>query len=298
MADQINSIDQLIPKLKEILESWPLYRIFVYQGRGAHTENLAGDDWCGLPATIKLYCDHPSCMQETWWAMDGRNEDRFFFSLKLINDRSYTCRNCGENRVYYQFIWQQQETENIFLKVGQYPELEERVPEALAKALDPDDLKLYKKAIRMRNFNLGLAAVAYMRRVIENKMGGMLEILYEAAVAHNASADLLARHEKMKNEKRFSVKIEYAGDLLPLTLRPPGKPNPMAILHELVSDGLHAKSDEECVDIFDKCRTTFEYVFAKVRIEVEDAKNFVKAMQDLAQERARAADDKSTVAKS
>jgi hypothetical protein len=79
-------------------------------------------------------------------------------------------------------------------------------------------------------------------------------------------------------EKRFAVKVDYAGDLLPANLRPAGKPNPMTILHELTSDGLHSKTDEECVDIFDACRQTFEYVFGKMRVETEDAKNFVKGM--------------------
>jgi hypothetical protein len=91
----------------------------------------------------------------------------------------------------------------------------------------------------------------------------------------------------MMKEKRFSVKVDYAGDLLPANLRPEGKPNPMAILHVLASDGLHAKNDEECVDIFDACRETFEYVFGKMRVETEDAKKFVKGLITLTEKRAK-----------
>jgi hypothetical protein len=173
--------------------------------------------------------------------------------------------------------------------VGQYPELEERISEALATALDATNLKLYKNALRMRNFNLGLAAVAYMRRVVENKMGEMLDILHETAVTHGIDPTIVARHQEMRAEKRFSVKIDYAGHLLPPSLRPAGKPNPMAILHELASEGLHAKSDADCIDVFDKCRATFEYVFGKMKIEAEEAKNFVKSMADLTQEKVKAA---------
>jgi hypothetical protein len=68
----------------------------------------------------------------------------------------------------------------------------------------------------------------------------------------------------------------------------------MAILHELASDGLHAKSDEECVEIFDKCRITFEYVFSKLRLETEDAKKYVQSLVDLTEERTRVADAKKT----
>jgi predicted transcriptional regulator len=100
--------------------------------------------------------------------------------------------------VNYCFIWQERESNNIFVKVGQYPELEERVPDILKQALDGDDLKLYNNALRMRNFNLGVAAVADMRRVIENRMNDLLEILHEAAIAHNAPAELIERDKEMK----------------------------------------------------------------------------------------------------
>ena len=231
-----------------------------------------------------MFCGHKECGYETLWEI---SDAKVYFGSEFINRDSYTCRNCGKTTVNYCFIWQERESNNIFIKVGQYPELEERVPDTLKQALDADDLKLYKNALRMRNFNLGVAAVAYMRRVIENRMNDMLEILHEAAITHNAPAELIARHKEMKEEKRFTVKVDYAGDLLPAGLRPSGKPNPMAVLHELASEGLHAKSDEECVDIFDACRRTFEYVFGKLRVETEDAKNFVKEMSALTEKRTK-----------
>jgi len=130
--------------------------------------------------------------------------------------------------------------------------------------------------------------VAYMRRVVENRMNDILEVLYEAACTHGASPELLALHDEVAKGYSFAAKIDYAGDLLPSNLRPAGVPNPMSILHELASDGLHAKSDEECVDIFDACRKTFEFVFGKMRIEAEHAKTFVTEMKKLAEKKAKA----------
>jgi hypothetical protein len=205
-----------------------------------------------------------------------------------FTSKDYKCTNCDHGTVCYYFYWKKEEKSSRFFKVGQYPELEERVSPSLGAALKTEDLKMYKTALRLRNFNLGIAAVAYMRRIVENRMVDMLDVLYEAAIAHNAPAEILAQHEKIKNDKRFSVRIDYAGELLPGNLRPAGQPNPIAILHDLASDALHTKSDEECVDIFDECRKTFEYVFGKMRIEIEDAKAFVKEMAKLAEKRAKA----------
>lgn len=39
--------------------------------------------------------------------------------------------------------------------------------------------------------------------------------MHQAAVTHNAPPESLARHEEMKNEKPFTRKIDYAGELLP-----------------------------------------------------------------------------------
>ena len=288
MPNQFDSVQALQEPLSDVLTKWPLYRVFTYTGKNCHSETSGRYGmkvrFGLLPKQIRLFCGHNKCGYETLWEISDAN---VHFGSEFINRALYKCRNCGTTTVNYCFIWQERESDNIFIKVGQYPELEERVPDTLKQALDDDDLKLYKNALRMRNFNLGVAAVAYMRRVIENRMNDMLEILHEAAITHNAPAELIARHKDMKDEKRFSVKVDYAGDLLPAGLRPPGKPNAMAVLHELASEGLHAKSDEECVDIFDACRRTFEYVFGKLRVETEDAKNFVKEMSALTEERTK-----------
>lgn len=274
--EQFAAPDALLRRLQFILQTWPLYRVFQYTG---------ADQMVVLPKHISLHCDN--CNKETVWETGhyGGEDNRSGFTTK-----EYRCRNCGHMSTAYYFYWRKEKQHTEFFKVGQYPELEEVVSPELHGALPPEDLKLYKNALRLRNFNLGIAAVAYMRRVVENRMNDMLEVLHEAARAHNLPAEVLARHEEMKQERRFSTKIEYAGDLLPQNIRPVGHPNPIAILHELASDGLHAKSDEECVDIFDECRQTFEYVFGKMRIETEEANAFVKGMVKLAEKRAKAAE--------
>lgn len=288
MADkQIETAAELQEELGQILVNGPLYRRYVYTGKNCHQSYSSGVRYGNLPKRLRMFCDHTHCKQETWWDTDSTH---FSFGSSFINNTTYTCRNCGNNRCYFYFIWQEHEQANIFIKVGQYPELEERVSQTLSESLGPADLKLFKNALRMRNFNLGLAAVAYMRRVVENRMNDMLDILRAAAEAHNdATPELIATFDALKAEKRFAVKVDYAGKLLPSSLRPVGKPNPMAVLHDLASDGLHAKSDEECVEIFDRCRKTFEYVFGKLRIETEHAKTFVTEMAALAETRAKAA---------
>ncbi len=285
---QIETGAELQDELSQILVSGPLYRRFVYKGKNCHNSGTQRR-YGALPERLRMFCETQHCKQETWWGADHSN---IFFGSAFINTVKYSCRNCGNSDCHYYFIWQEHKDFNIFVKIGQYPELEERVSETLSGSLGSTDQRLFKNALRMRNFNLGLAAVAYMRRVVENRMNDMLDILREAAVAHNdVTPELQAAFDAIKAEKRFAVKIEFAGKLLPSSLRPAGKPNPMAVLHDLASDGIHARSDEECVQIFDRCRKTFEYVFGRLRIETEHAKSFVSEMAALAETRAKAAAD-------
>ncbi|HET8923618.1 MAG TPA: hypothetical protein VFN26_11560 [Candidatus Acidoferrum sp.] len=269
---------QLTAKLQVVLQTWPLYRVLQYDG---------ADNVTYVPKVLKLFCE--DCKFESDWETSFSSYETARGGNKIgFTQKTFACRNCGKKSVTYHFYWAKGNQGNtLFFKVGQWPELEEHVSQALKGALNQEDLKLYKNALRLRNFNLGIAAVAYMRRVVENRMNDILEILHESARAHNAAPELLARHEEVKNDRRFSVKVEYAGDLLPENLRPQGQPNPMTILHDFTSDGLHAKSDEECVDIFDECRKTFEYVFGKMRIETEEAKNFVKDMAKLTDKKSK-----------
>jgi hypothetical protein len=277
-VEQFASDDEFNVKFQVVLQTWPLYRVFAYTGADLVTV---------IPKFLSLFCDN--CQKETFWETytSVNASDRGGF-----HEKTYKCRNCGSRSTIYYFYWKKLEKNVQFFKVGQWPELEETVSDTLVNALTPEDLKMYKNALRLRNFNLGIASMAYMRRVVENRMNDMLDVLHEAARAHNAPAEVLAKHEEIKKDKRFSVKVDYAGDLLPPNLRPAGHPNPIAVLHELTSDGLHAKSDAECVDIFDECRQTFEYVFGKMRIEAEEALAFVKGIAKLTEKRAKAAEPK------
>jgi hypothetical protein len=283
MAEEIEELtgEQLTEKLKTALESWPLYRKLHYRGAKDHIE---------LPLNIWLYCER--CKNVQRWSRDTTRKDFRGVSHRIRHrvgweDVLYSCRNCPSNpsAVRYNFYWSQDaepaDAIGEFLKVGQWPPLEERVPDTLKKVLDKDDLAFYKNAIRMRNYNLGIAAVAYLRRVVENRINDVLDVLAEAAQEHSFAAEELKKIKEAKRSFRFDDKIDYAAKLLPPHLKPEHKPNPIDVLHDLTSDGLHSKSEEECIDIFDRVRKVFEYVFGNLNVQIEEARAFVKNLEGL-----------------
>ena len=166
----VESNDALEEMLQIVLQMWPLYRRLDYVGGNLRV----------LPKHLSLHCD--ACKKETFWETEihDSSDHKNGFTSKV-----YRCRNCGKSTVAYYLYWGVWGKHSSFLTVGQWPELEETVSESLKNALTAEDLQMYKNALRLRNFNLGIASMAYMRRVIENRMNDMLDVLHEAARAHN-----------------------------------------------------------------------------------------------------------------
>ena len=127
----------------------------------------------------------------------------------------------------------------------------------------------------------GLGALAYLRRVVENKMNDLLDLLRQAA-EDAAALEELKKIDEVKGSWRFDDKIAYAAKVLPRHLKPQGT-NPLDALHDLASDGIHHRSEDECLTIFDRCKAAFEFVFRELDVQVEDAKAYLEALGAIGQ---------------
>jgi hypothetical protein len=258
--------EQAQAKLRKILEKWPLYRKAQYSG-AASTDVL--------PSVISLFCS--DCEKEQWWDTNVYAESNHRTGF---GEKEYTCKNCGRNRVRYYYYWGYKNGTGVFLKIGQYPPLEDVPPPELEKTLGAEDFDLYKKALRSRNFNYGIGALAYLRRVVENRMNLILDLLAETARDANFAPEELKKLEDIKGSKRFDDKVTYAAQILPPHLRDGGQ-NPIDSLHDLSSEGIHARSEAECIEIFDRCKLVFEYVFRELKLRRDERQTYLEALRRL-----------------
>jgi hypothetical protein len=225
-----------------------------------------------------MFCNHERCKAATWWETD---EASYYFTGNFIREKRYTCRNCGVNTQYYQLIWQENTSSNVFIKIGQWPPLSIEPSPELAKALGSEDLKLYKKGLIDFKFGHGIGAVGYFRRVLENKVNALLDLLVEAAKNAQVSDEHLAEVEATKQSHRVEDKIDLAVKILPAHLKPGGH-NPLDKLYRPLSAGLHGESDEECLTIFSEARFVFEYLFKNLTESNEEARRYVKELSGAA----------------
>jgi hypothetical protein len=265
-------------RLEDILVRGSLYRVFAYIGSDCHMTNTGamGNPRYGvLPERLTMYCSNSKCEQDTQW--ETRKTEMYFSSPGLVRFAMYTCRNCGESEAHYFFIWQEEKRGTIFLKVGQYPPLAVEPSPKLAKALGNEDTELYKKALIDANYNHGLGAVAYFRRVLENKVNLILDLIAESLRNEQTETENLKHLEEVKNSRSVDKKIEFASKILPAHLKPGGH-NPLDKLYAVASAGLHGESDDECVTIFNDARFVFEYLFTNLSVSNEEAREYVKRL--------------------
>ena len=110
----------LSQRLSVALESWPLYRRLEY--KGANNTNT-------VPNYLSLFCH--GCGKDTFWQTGfyGGENNR-----SGLDGKTHTCRNGGNAKTTYYFLWAWSEKgDGSFMKVGQYPPVEERVSTMLTR---------------------------------------------------------------------------------------------------------------------------------------------------------------------
>jgi hypothetical protein len=228
-----------------------------------------------------MFCSNLKCLADQWWHTS--NAAYYFGRDDGPNNVTYICRNCGESSQYYWLIWTPSEEKRdgfdmgTFIKAGQWPPLTIEPDVELAKALGKADTKLYRKALISASISHGVAALAYFRRVIENQVNHLIDLIGEAAKNAQTGGDALKKIDAIKAAKHVDQKIEFAKGLLPKHLQPGGI-NPFDKLWGVASAGLHGESEDWCLDLFAEFKFSFEYLFRSLTLENEQARQFIEKM--------------------
>ena len=160
-------------------------------------------------------------------------------------------------------------------KICQYPPQSIDVPKGLQKNLGPEAISLYKKGLVNRNEGYGLGAVTYIRRVVEDKTNELIEVAAQLAESHNVDAAIVKKIREAATERTtYDQKLKIAATVLPDALLVEGV-NPLAELYNLVSEGVHALSEEECIAVADETTSVFEFIFTNLRATITARHGFV-----------------------
>ncbi len=164
---------------------------------------------------------------------------------KFVNGKTYhflyDCQSCNEHQYNFLVTF----SYGKIHKSGQEPSFGINIEKGISKKLGDELAKHYKNGKICELHGLGIAAMAYYRRVVEDKIYSLLEEI-ATFVEESRKTDYLNVVEKVRSSHKFEEKADLLKDVMPPVLTSP-EGNYVKLLFSKVSEGLHSKSDEECL---------------------------------------------------
>jgi len=135
------------------------------------------------------------------------------------------------------------------------------------------DADNYEKAAMCIANGYGIAAFAYMRRIVGLNIHLLLEDISAEVKATEDSNEIQLLLNELKGNSPMSKKIEIANKALPVYLKPNGL-NPLGTLYKVLSEGVHSFSDQECLERAKKVNSCIKYLVSELGTRKRNRESF------------------------
>lgn len=230
---------------------------------------------------IQLYCTSNLCRR----AMIHSCRDKIHYppySKVYECFVRYVCNHCRSR--YHQFAlsirYIKDQDVVAATKLGQNPSYGPPLSDKLLALAGPDR-EVFLQGRRSENQGLGIGAYAYYRRVVENQRTRILDLVMSTAEKLGLGEDVLKTFEQAKRETQFSKSVQMVKDVFPESLRLKGGHNPLTLLHDALSDGIHAQSDEDCLKYASAIRVVLTALAERVDRVLSDEREVEEALKTL-----------------
>lgn len=164
-------------------------------------------------------------------------------------------------------------------KYGEVPAFGPATPPRLLR-LFGTDREIFLKGRRCEAQGLGVGAYAYYRRIVEKHKDSIFEEIIKVCEKIGVTPEITDVLKKAKSENQFSSALEKAKDAIPPALLVNGH-NPLTLLHTALSEGLHAKSDADCLELANDIRLVLSELANRLGQALNDEKEFTDAVSRL-----------------
>ena len=194
------------------------------------------------------------------------------------------CKNYHIDIILNTFIEEKEKTASrVYLKtyiqkIGQFPPFEITPESYLIKYLNKEDKVNYKKGLLLLSQSYGIGAYAYYRRIVENEILRIIKDISKLDFADAEKIKILLR--KYEENHQMSKLIEGIYKYLPDSLKSLDN-NPLKVLHEQLSQGIHSLSEADCLEKSKLIDTLLKFVIKRLNEEqsmVLDAKVAMKKL--------------------
>lgn len=200
--------------------------------------------------SIQLFCPSPTCLGIRFF--DAKDLRLYRFDSERVRDEYvyYSCRNCAETSKTYAIRMSFDPPNKLthFMKLGEHPAYGDPRPNLVKDVLD-DEIEFFERGYRSETAGLGIGAFAYYRRFVESHKNKIIAEIRNVAVAQGAKQDVIETLDKAAKMNSFENAVKTVKDAMPDSLRHSGGHNPLTLLHDALSAGLHNEDDEQCLEL-------------------------------------------------
>lgn len=237
---------------------------------------------------IELYCTNPTCAGFRFAdpAVKTPVESSNYGQKKTLWC-AYTCRNCQEPLKLFAVVLTYppaDDADGSILKVGEHPVFGPHLPSGVAELLGAD-AEYFLKGYRAESQGLGIAAFAYYRRVVESQRTHIFDEIIAAAEHVGAEAGMIERLRHLREHWRFQQSVDEIKGCLPQILLIEGQ-NPLELLHPVLSDSIHDRSDEEALEIAGEIRLVLINLAERIALAKTQSDELKKAVAKLSARKA------------
>lgn len=234
---------------------------------------------------LQLHCSSDTCGDSrvfhsvnstaSWISSDAASN--FFLT--------YQCRNCQSyEKLYAVRALRAGDEDNpegsgYALKLGELPSFGPPVPNRVLSLFGPDR-ELFLHGRQVENQGLGIGAYAYYRQVVSNHKQRLFDEIADVAEQTGASEQTIAQIREAADDWRFGRSIDDLAEAIPERLYVEGH-NPLVLLHNALSTGLHEGSDEECLELAKAIRLVLMELTARMDAILDEKKELKNAVSQL-----------------
>ncbi len=258
---------------RKFLEEYPLYRKFRLK-----LPELLNE----LPQiSINMRCENEGS-NETFTMPRGYLHPNLESQQPCVGatrEVEYFCQSCGEYVRYFMLEFGKDSEGDYVMKVGQAPPWDIDPDVAVEKMLGARS-DYYRRALVCESQSYGIGAFAYYRRIVEEIIDELLLGITDLVENDEQKEKYQQALEQTKKTKIAQDKIALVKELLPDSLRPGGM-NPLSLLHEVLSEGLHGQTDNRCMELSSDVRGVLEFLVNQTATTKVAKVTFTESMKRL-----------------
>jgi len=227
---------------------------------------------------ISLHCSNEICEGVRQFRPEGTNHVSEGWDYEFVK---YVCKNCGKTLKIFALalIRNGKDTSGRASKLGEIPPFGPPTPSRVI-SLVGKDRELFLKGRRAELRGLGIGAFAYYRRVVEEQKGRIIGEIGKVAQRLGAPKETLELFSKAQTETQFSSAIDMIKSAIPEALRIDGH-NPLTLLHAALSEGLHAHTDEQCLELATSIRVVLTDLAERISTALKEEAQLKSAVTRL-----------------